>query len=249
MIEAPANRLANLFWPTVASLIGLATLLSLGFWQLERMAWKEDLLAKIHARAYGEPSSLPADWKPARDEFRRVRVAGKFLHDAETPVHGLAPGQRGAPLQGFYLFTPLRLSSGTLVMVNRGFVPTELRDPASRPGSRPEGEVVVTGLVRAPEQPGWFVPENRPEEERWFIRDPQQFAAAKGLSAAPFYIEAEAAGPGEWPRGGQARLELPNNHLQYAFTWFGLAVTLVAVFVAFVRRRLVSEQESLRAAP
>jgi surfeit locus 1 family protein len=246
---APANRLATLFWPAIAFLTALAILLSLGFWQLERKVWKEELLAQIAARAYGEPAALPEAWDPAKDEFRRVRITGTFLHEAETALHGLAPGQRGSPLQGFYLFTPLRLDSGALVMVNRGFVPTELRDPAARPGSRPEGEVVVTGLLRAPERPGWFVPENRPETDQWFVRDPAQFAAAKGLSVAPFYIEAEAGEPGAWPRGGQFRLDIPNNHLQYALTWFGIAVTLVAVFVAFARRHLSGEQEAMQAEP
>ena len=124
--------------------------------------------AQIAARAYGEPAPLPASWDPAKDEFRRVQVTGTFVHDAETAVHGLAPGVKGMPLQGFYLFTPLRLPSGNLVMVDRGIVPTELREPATRPESRPEGEVTVTGLLRAPEQPNWFMPENRPEADEWF---------------------------------------------------------------------------------
>jgi surfeit locus 1 family protein len=246
MKSAPANRFATLLWPSVTFLVALAILLALGFWQLERRAWKEDLLAQIAARAYGEPAPLPASWDPAKDEFRRVQVTGTFVHDAETAVHGLAPGVKGMPLQGFYLFTPLRLPSGNLVMVDRGIVPTELRDPATRPESRPEGEVTVTGLLRAPEQPNWFMPENRPEADEWFVRKPQQFAAAKGLSVPPVYIQAEAGQPGAWPRGGQFQLDIPNNHLQYALTWFGIALTLIAVFVAFVRRRLSGEPEAMR---
>jgi surfeit locus 1 family protein len=249
MKRAPENRFATLLWPFVAFLVALAILLSLGFWQLERRAWKEDLLAQIASLAYGEPAPLPATWDPAKDEFRRVRVTGTFVHEAETPVHGLAPGVRGRPLQGFYLFTPLRLPSGSLVMVNRGIVPTELRDPATRPESRLEGEVAVTGLLRNPEQANWFMPENRPETDEWFARKPQQFAAAKGLSAPPFYIEAEAGQPGTWPRGGQFQLDIPNNHLQYALTWFGIALTLITVFVAFVRRRLSGEPEAIPTEP
>jgi surfeit locus 1 family protein len=166
-------------------------------------------------------------------------VTGTFLHDLEAAVHGLAPGERGAPRQGFYLFTPLRLAEGGTIMVNRGFVPTELRDPAKRPGSQPAGDVAVTGLVRAPETKGWFVPDDKPAENQWFRRDPAAIAAAKGLTVAPFYVAAdETPNPGGWPQGGQTTLNLPNNHLQYAFTWFGIAATLVGVFGAFAWRRL-----------
>jgi surfeit locus 1 family protein len=129
------------------------------------------------------------------------------------------------------------------VIVNRGFVPTELRDPASRPQSQPPGEATVTGLVRAPQARAWFIPQDVPSENRWFTRDPGAIAAAKDLDrTAPFYVEADAtANPGGWPRGGQTRLDLPNNHLQYALTWYGLALALAVVFGAFARRRLNPE--------
>lgn len=241
--DKPSAR--SLILPGLASLIALAILLGLGTWQLQRKAWKEGLIAQIEARAHGEPGViLPpsewADWQADRDQFRRVRVTGIFLHQFETPVYGLASVQRGAPAQGYYLMTPLRLADGAILMVNRGFVPSELRDPASRPESRPAGEVAVTGLVRAPEERNLFTPDDDPAKNLWFARDPQAIARAHGLEgAAPFYVEADASpNPGGWPKGGQTRLELPNNHLQYAVTWYGIALTLVGVFIAFARRRL-----------
>lgn len=238
-------RWRSLLAPGLATLVGLAILIALGVWQLDRKAWKEDLIARIEARAFGPPgeivpeASWPA-WQADQDEFRRVRVTGTFLHELEAPVHGLAPGERGAPLQGFYVFTPLRLPSGAIVMVNRGFVPTDRRDPASRPEGQQQGEVTVTGLVRAPEVKGWFVPDNVPAQDRWFTRDSRAMADAKSLTrVAPFYVEADdTPNPGGWPRGGQTRLSLPNNHLQYALTWFGIALTLIAVYGAFAWRRL-----------
>ena len=126
------------------------------------------------------------------------------------------------------------------MIVNRGFVPTELRDPAARPQSQPTGEATVTGLVRAPQARAWFTPEDVPSQNRWFTRDPSSIAAAKGLDrTAPFYVEADAApNPGGWPRGGQTRPDLPNSHLQYALTWYGLALALAGVFGAFAWRRL-----------
>jgi surfeit locus 1 family protein len=235
-----------LLLPGLAALLALAILLGLGGWQLGRRAWKEGVIAQVEARSRAEPGAILPEaswptWDAGADEFRRVRVTGTFLHAAETPVHGLAEGgRRGAPVQGFYLHTPLRLPDGALLIVNRGFVPTELRDPARRPGSRPEGGVVVTGLVRAPEAPTLFTPADDPARGAFFRRDPAAIAAARGLArVAPFYLAAEEATPGsEWPRAGASRLNLPNNHLQYAWTWFGIAGTLVGVFGVFAWRRL-----------
>jgi surfeit locus 1 family protein len=236
----------SLVLPALASLVALAILLGLGAWQLQRKAWKEGLIAGIQARAYGEPGAIVPEaewsaWRAEQDEFRRVRVTGTFLHPLEVAVYGLAPGeQRGAPVQGYYLITPLKLPSGAVVMVNRGFVPTELKDPAGRPGSQPEGEATVTGLVRAPEARNAFTPADDPARNLWFARDPQAIARFHKLErVAPFLIDADASpNPGGWPRGGQTPLNLPNNHLQYAVTWFGIALTLIGVFAAFAWRRV-----------
>jgi surfeit locus 1 family protein len=239
------HRLPLLLRPALAALAVLAILISLGVWQLERKAWKEDLIARIEVRAHGEPGAIVPEsrwpeWRAQDDEFRRVRLSGTAVHDKEVLVHGLMSRQPGSTLQGFYIFTPLRLASGAIVMVNRGFVPTELRDAVRRPPAQANGEMIVTGLVRAPETRGWFMPENSPAREAWFTRDLRAMAQARGLErVAPFWIDADpvpnAAG---WPRPGQTRLSTPNNHLQYAFTWFGLALTLVGVFGAWAWHRL-----------
>jgi surfeit locus 1 family protein len=239
----------RLLAPGIATLTALAILVGLGLWQLERKAWKESLIARIDARTHGAPGEIVpearwAEWRAEEDEFRRVRLTGTFLHDREVAVHGLLSGQRGSPVQGYYLFTPLRLASGAFVLVNRGFVPTELRDPARRGETAPSGEVVLTGLVRAPETRGLFMPENEPGADRWFTRDVAAMAGARGLErAAPFWIDLDPVSNGTgWPRPGQTRLAIPNNHLGYAVTWFGLALALAAVFGAWARRR--SQQSS-----
>lgn len=241
-----AARARSLAAPTLATLVALAILLALGTWQVARKDWKEGLIAQIQARAYGEPGAIvpEASW-PAFDaaaqEYRRVRLTGTFLHDREALVHGLMPSQtRGQPIQGFYVMTPLRLSDGGVVLVNRGFVPTQLRDPATRAAGRIDGEAAVVGLVRASQQKAAFVPENDPAANAWFTRDLGQIADARGLTrVAPFYVDAqEGATAGDWPRPGGTILDLPNNHLNYALTWYGLALTLVAVYGAFVWRRL-----------
>jgi surfeit locus 1 family protein len=237
-------RLRSLLAPGLATLIALVVLIALGVWQLERKAWKEGLIAQIEARARGEPVDIVPEahwpaWRARDDEFRRVRVTGTFLHDKEVAVHGLLSGQRGSPTQGFYLFTPMRLASGAAVMVNRGFVPPDLRDPARRTDAAPAGEVTFTGLVRAPETRGWFMPENEPAADHWFTRDIAAMARARGLDrVAPFWIDLDPV-PGAmgWPRPGQTRLATPNNHLGYALTWFGIALALLGVFSAFAWRR------------
>lgn len=245
-MTASSRKGSSLILPGLAALVALAILIGLGAWQLQRKAWKENLIAQIEARAYGEPGDIVPEadwpaWRADQDEFRKVRVTGTFLHAFEAPVYGLAPGERqGAPLQGYYLITPLKLASGAIVMVNRGFVPTDLRDPARRPDSQSQGEATVTGLVRAPEARNAFTPDDDPAGNRWFARDPQAIAAARKLErVAPFLIDADASpNPGGWPRGGQTPLTLPNNHLQYAITWFGIALTLIGVFGAFAWRRV-----------
>lgn len=236
-------RLRGLVAPALAALVCLAILLGLGVWQLARKAEKEALIARIVERSHVEPPAAPPPfdaWDARADEFGRVRVRGTFLHDRETLVHGLAPGEPGRALQGFYVLTPLRRDDGTTILINRGFVPTELKDPKDRAAGQVAGEATVTGMLRASETRGLFVPESDPKRDAWFTRDIPGIAAARGLTrVAPYLIEADATpNPGGWPRGGQLRVDLPNNHLQYAFTWFGIAACLIGVFSVFAWRRL-----------
>ncbi len=240
----PAAPWRSLTVPGIFSLVCLAILLSLGTWQLQRKAEKEALIARIIARAQVEPpAALPRreDWNPERDEFRRVRATGAFQHGSETLVHGLAAGAApGRALQGYYVLTPLKLTEGGTVLVNRGFIPTELKDPAARRAGEIEGETNVTGILRGPEARTMFVPPPDPTKGEWFHRDIAGIAASRGLTdAMPYLVEADATpNPGGWPKGGQLRVDLPNNHLQYAFTWFAIAACLLGVFAAFAWRRL-----------
>nr|WP_243931292.1 SURF1 family protein [Methylobacterium sp. J-076] len=233
----------SLVAPGLASLIALSILIGLGVWQVERKAWKEDLIARIvsESRAAPVPPPPASAWDPVADEFHHVRMTGRFLNDRETLVHGLAAGETpGRALQGYYVITPFVRSDGGTVLVNRGFVPTELKAPGDRKAGLIEGETSVTGILRASEPRTMFVPAPDPVRGEWFNRDVQGIAAARGLGeVAPYLVEADAT-PGQttWPRGGQLRVDLPNNHLQYAFTWFGIAACLVGVFGVFAWRRL-----------
>ncbi|WP_018389783.1 SURF1 family protein [Ancylobacter sp. FA202] len=243
--EGPLWR--RLLPAALATLVAFAVLVGLGLWQLERLAWKESLVAQVEARIHQAPVPLPpeADWGQidfANDEYRRVTAQGRFRHDLEVQVYALvdqAPDGSGGP--GYWVVTPLGLPDGAFVLVNRGFVPLERKDPATRLEGQVDGLVTITGLLRLPEEAALFTPANDAATDSWYVRDPDAIASAKGLvRVAPFLIDADAsANPGGLPRGGLTRIAFPNRHLEYALTWFGLAASLLGVFAAYAwgRRR------------
>jgi surfeit locus 1 family protein len=227
------------FWPTVISLPAFLVLLGLGSWQLERLHWKEGLIAQRAAAMNAPPVPLPASVDGARaEEFHNVRVRGELLNDKE--LYLAATNEIGTV--GKQVFTPFRLEDGRILFVNRGFVPDDRKDPARRAEGQRAGPVEIEGRIRiAPEaKPHWFVPDNRPDRNFWFYPDLSAMAAADGLGGVlPFYIDAgPAPNPGGWPKGGVTRLDnIPNNHLQYAITWYALAIALAAIYVLSHRRR------------
>jgi surfeit locus 1 family protein len=235
-----------LWLPSLLTAPALAILLGLGFWQLERLEWKEALIARVEARTTAPAVPLPpeSEWPKVNaedDEYRRVTARGRFHHDKEAHVYTVVSEKReGYSGPGYWVMTPLALTDGTFVIINRGFVPLDRKNPATRATGQPQGAVTVTGLLRMPEQGGYFAPENEPARDAWYRRDPAEIAAARGLArVAPFTIDADATpNPGGLPQGGETRVRFRNDHLGYAITWFGLALALVAVFGAFVRQRL-----------
>jgi surfeit locus 1 family protein len=236
------RRRRGLVVPGLFTAAGLALLIGLGTWQVERKAWKEALIDAITRRIAAAPAALPpterwAGLDPAAHEFARVAFRAELLNDQEALVYAsgtaLRPDVSGP---GYWVFTPARLAAGAVVVVNRGFVPEGKSDAASRAGGRLSGPVDIVGALRWPEQRGWFTPDGEPARNLWFARDHLAIAAAKGWgNVAPFYVEQEAPpAPGGLPRVGKLVVALPNNHLQYALTWYGLALVLVGVFAAFV---------------
>jgi surfeit locus 1 family protein len=236
----------GLFLPGFLAAVGCAVLMALGFWQLERRVWKEELIARVEARTRAPAMPVPAeaDWKhlsAERDEYRRVRASGRFRHEYEALVYTVVSERKGrASGPGYFVLTPLKLASGAVVIVNRGFVPEVRKHPASRREGQMEGPVTVTGLLRMPETGNWFTPANEPGRKAWYRRDPAEIAEAYGLARnAPFTIDADAKpNPGGMPQGGETRLDFPANHFGYALTWFGLAAALFGVFTVFAWQRL-----------
>jgi surfeit locus 1 family protein len=243
------------FGSAIAAALAFLFLIGLGTWQVERKAWKEGLIATLTERLGAPPQALPAPatWPnldPASDEYRRVTFTAQFDHAAEALVYGAASAFRpDVSGPGDWVFTPARLPDGGIVMVDRGFVPDARKDPQSRAAGQVAGPVAITGVMRWPETRHWFTPKDDAAHNLWFIRDPQAIAAAKGLGAvAPFYIEQEApVPPGGLPSPGKIVVNLPNNHLQYILTWYGLAAALVGVYLTWAfgsRRRQKGSQDA-----
>jgi surfeit locus 1 family protein len=242
----------GLLVPTLATLAAFILLLALGTWQLERRAWKEAVIAALSERLALPPEPLPPEtgWSALAQgeaEFRRVTFTATLLNDREALVYtngsAFRPDVAG---HGYWVMTPARLADGGLVIVDRGFVPDARKDPATRSAGAVAGPVAITGALRWPDLRGWFTPADDPARNLWFVRDPGAMAAAKGIGpVAPFYVEQEQpVPPGGLPQPGRLAVGLPNNHLQYAITWYGLAVVLVGVFAAFAygQRNAAREQ-------
>ncbi|MDI6024964.1 SURF1 family protein [Corticibacterium sp. UT-5YL-CI-8] len=223
-----------------AALATAVLLASLGVWQIERLQWKEALIARVEQRVGAEPVAAPgqADWSGlSRDdsEYLRVRVEGRFLNDRETLTQAVT--DLGG---GYWVVTPFLTDAGFTILVNRGFVPPDRRDPSSRPSGQIEGPASLTGLLRLTEPGGGFLRHNDPAADRWYSRDVEAIATKRGLGqTAPYFIDADATpNIGGWPVGGLTKIAFNNHHLIYAFTWFGLALMALAGAWMLVRDRL-----------
>jgi surfeit locus 1 family protein len=235
----------------VPAVLLFAVLIALGTWQLQRKARKEELIATLAERLAAPPSALPAPSTWPRldqqsDEYRRVTFSAQFVTGKTALVlattSAFRPDVSGL---GFWVFTPARLADGSVVVVNRGFVPTKLWDSNVRYDDRSPGIVEITGVMRWPDTRQWFTPRDNPAQNVWFVRDPATIATAKGWGpVSPFYVEQESlVPPGGWPQPGKIVVNLPNNHLQYVVTWYGLALVLVVVFAVWA---LKSSREARR---
>ena len=229
MTERASRRLSAV---NLTAAVVVAALCALGVWQLQRRAWKLDLIHRVETRVHAPPVAPPPkdrwpDIDAARDEYRRVRVEGAFLPARPALVQAVT--ELGG---GFWVIAPLRMADGAIVLVNRGFVPSDRRAEILA-AAAPPGPVAITGLVRLSEPGGGFLRTNDPAADRWFSRDVAAIAAARGLTdVAPVFIDADrtAGAPGE-PVGGLTVLHFTNNHLLYALTWFAMALLLAGTVI------------------
>jgi len=223
------------FWPSVVALPAFLIMLGLGFWQLDRLAEKEALIGKLEARWSEAAVPLPERFDDLDAwEYRRVLLKGHFLHEQEMPF----PGKTYKGTVGAWIATPFVLDDGREVIVHRGWVPERYIPRATRREGLPEGEVTVEGIVRRGGWTGWesMRPDNSPTQNYWLYFDVPAMAAAAGLGNAITDIYVSQLGEeatGLMPIGLDLKVDLPNDHLQYAITWFALALTLAVIYVVF----------------
>jgi len=253
-MRRPMGAVVLTVWALIAAL-ALGGFLALGQWQVQRRAWKLERIAQVEARAYAPVAAAApaqAQWADVVQSgqdyaYRRVTMRGAFLHAHTTLVQASTILGRG-----WWVMTPLRADDGSIVLINRGFVPQAQTQGPWR--TQPQTHVTVTGLLRLSEPGGAFLRDNDPAAGRWFSRDVAAIAAQQGLEhIAPYFMDAEAGSPLppalQWeppqrlpddllPVGGLTVLTFANNHLVYALTWYGLALMVAAAMVYVGREEI-----------
>ncbi len=223
-----------LLWLTIATLPTFLVLIGLGSWQLQRLQWKNDLISSFEARSAADAISIPLATAELDDlEFRSLALDGVFQHEKET----LLIGRTYEGNAGFHVVTPLLLDDARIILINRGWVSEEYRDPAKRAFSQIKGRTSVAGILRRPGVKGYFVPENDPENGFWFTLVPRQINQHLGLGDTAidqFYADAlRTSDVVTLPIAAKTKLNLRNAHLSYAVTWYGIALALIGVYLAF----------------
>ena len=219
--------------PTLFTVLGVVFMLCLGSWQVQRLFWKENLISTRQSRFTAPivaPPTATADPTIIEEfEFRRVRIEGVFLHDREMFL-----GARSLMGHlGYHVITPLRRADGSLILVDRGWIPLDYKDPTLRTAAQSRGTVLLEGALRTGGRKGRFTPDNVPKNNFWFYVDLPAMASYAGLEPlATWYVEAgDFPNPGGFPVGGQLKVDLPNDHLEYAVTWYSLALVLFVIYL------------------
>lgn len=232
LMTAPAFRIGKgvftlRLWPTIITFVMLAGLIGLGTWQVQRLHWKQDLIQQIAKRMQQPPIDAFTVTDPQNSEYRPIFASGSFVVGQEFYMHAIS--LRGE--DGYHILAPMKLNSGAFLLVDRGWVPVSLRDPGMRNAGINYGATQVTGLLRL-EHHRWMQPKDYPLGNDWYGYKLKEMAAQNGLpDFLPFVLEADATpNDGGYPVGGQTRVDIPNNHLMYAFIWYSLALALLVIY-------------------
>ena len=227
--SARARRQATWF-----AIPGILILLALGSWQVHRLIWKTELNEERRASHQAEAVMLPADLADSDSfAYRRVWLEGRFRHEAEMFLAARTHDRR----VGYQIITPFERADGPVVLVNRGWVPLESKEPETRLGGQIHGTARLEGTVVPGGRAGWFTPDNEPENNIWFWTDTESLAAKAGIPAPSYLVDAgPSPNPGGLPIGGQTKVELRSEHMQYIVIWYALAISLGVIYVIFMRR-------------
>jgi len=220
-------------WMTVATLPALLILLYLGTWQIQRMHWKNELIENFTSRATATAIAPPADDAATENQYQRLMVKGQWMHDAEVQLIG----RTFEGTAGYHVITPMKLEDGRILLLNRGWVAEDYRRPESRPSTLQDGDVAVEAILRLQRQKGYFVPDNNPAQDDWFTLkiDDIQNHHRLGDQVIMSYSADVLRKPGAYvlPIGAAVEINIPNDHWQYALTWYGIALGLVGVYLSW----------------
>ena len=227
--SARARRRATWF-----AIPGILLLIALGSWQVHRLIWKTELNEERRAQHQAEAVMLPADLAdPDSFAYRRVWLEGHFRHEAEMFLAARTHDRR----VGYQIITPFERADGPVVLVNRGWVPLESKEPETRLGGQTGGTFRLEGIVVPGGRAGWFTPDNEPENNIWFWTDTEALAAKAGIPPPSYLVDAGSTpNPGGLPIGGQTKVELRSEHMQYIVIWYALAISLAVIYVIYMRR-------------
>lgn len=202
----------------------LAILVGLGTWQVQRLHWKQNLLATIDARIHEAPVDIASITDTASANYRHASASGVFQNEHIFYLSAISQKGEG----GYDILTPLALADGRFLLVNRGWIPYDRKPDRF---FRPSSLVTVSGILRLPEH-FWFQPQNDPAHNSWYSMDLLAMAKAANIPAfLPYVLEADdTSNPQDYPVGGQTRVTMPNNHFVYALTWYGMALALLVIY-------------------
>ena len=215
--------------PIIATILGLAILLSLSGWQLKRLSWKKNLIETRIDRFEKKSKELSEFKDISKSEFYKVNVVGSFLNNKEMFMPALSKNGNN----GFHILVPIKLADGKNIIYDTGWVPTHKKEQSKRIDNLDSKISLKESIIRLPGRKGKYQPDNEPENNFWFFVDTEKMSKFLNLNVEKeFYLEAVNNGPEGYPLGGQTRIYIRNNHLQYAITWFLIACTLLGVFLA-----------------
>ena len=224
-----------MLWPSIFSIVVFTVLFSFGTWQVKRLFWKEALIERYITQSQSNPIKNPSilDYSNI-NEFKSVELSGSFLHKDEVYITGKTYEGNA----GFHVITPFNLSNNKIILINRGWVSEGYRNPKKRKFSLVEGQIVLKGIVRFPQKKGYFVPENDGNNGFWFTIKPNEIINFLNLTSNQvinnYYIDALRQGEKlTLPIGVTGKPKLRNQHLSYAVTWYGLALSLLFVYFSY----------------
>lgn len=223
------------FVPLVSFVIALLILLSLSLWQVKRLVWKTNLIEQRVSNFEGEPKNLFDIKKPNENEFKKVFIEGQLLNNLEFFMPALSKNGNN----GFHIIVPMEVEKKKLILFDTGWVPLAKKEKNKRLNNLIKEKKIFTAVIRLPGRKGYFQPDNDNIKNFWFFVEPKLMEETISMKLEnKFYLEAVDNGPNGYPLGNQTRIYLRNNHLQYAITWFLIALSLIGVFIfASIRKK------------